>query len=114
MSRRWGQENYEDMVAAISNPLTVRSMVEDYRASLHVDREADAHDRQLGHRIQCPTLVCWSTDDDMEDLYGNPGDVWTPWCVSRPKTAAIDSGHHMAEDNPEQVTSVLQQFLVPD
>ena len=37
-ARRMGQENYDDMVAAISSPATVRAMLEDYRAGLHVDR----------------------------------------------------------------------------
>lgn len=42
------QENYHDMVAAVSNPATMLAMLEDYRASLHVDRANDEHDRAAG------------------------------------------------------------------
>lgn len=112
-AQKMGQENYKDMVDAISNPQTVRSMIADYRASLHVDRAADAHDRERGHRIQCPTLVAWSKHDDMEDLYGNPAEVWAPWCAHGPESAVINSGHHMAEENPEQLAAVLAGFLLP-
>lgn len=63
-----GRENHDDMVAAISDPATVRAMLEDYRAGLHVDRGHDETDRAAGKRITCPTLVAWSRQDDMEDL----------------------------------------------
>ena len=56
-------------------------------------------------------LVAWSTHDDMEDLYGDLVPLWQPW-VSGPITRArIDSGHHMAEENPEQLAQVLGDFL---
>ncbi|WP_298710223.1 alpha/beta hydrolase [Micrococcus sp. 2A] len=112
-AQKMGQENYQDMVTAISDPQTVGSMTADYRASLHVDRAADAHDRERGHQIQCPTLVAWAKHDDMEDLYGNPAEVWASWCAHRPVSAVIDSGHHMAEDNPKQLATVLTAFLLP-
>jgi haloacetate dehalogenase len=109
---RMGAENYEDLVAAISNPATVRSMLEDYRAGLHLDRDHDEVDRAARRQIVCPTLVAWSSLDDMEDLYGDPAAVWRPWCAGRVERAVIESGHHMAEDNPDQLASVLTQFLV--
>ncbi|WP_237573688.1 alpha/beta fold hydrolase [Kocuria rhizophila] len=111
--QRMGQENYDDMVSAITNPATVRAMLEDYRAGLHVDRAQDEADRDAGRRIACPTLVAWSRHDDMEDLYGEPGAIWEPWCERAPRTAVIDSGHHMAEENPQQLASTLVSFLHP-
>lgn len=111
-ARRMGQENYDDMVAAINSPATVRAMLEDYRAGLHVDRGHDEADRDAGRRIACPTLVAWSRDDDMEDLYGDPGAIWESWCEQSPRTAVIESGHHMAEENPRQLASVLGSFLL--
>lgn len=109
-----GRENYDDMVAAVSNPATVRAMLEDYRASLHVDRAADEADRARGHRVACPALVAWSSRDDMEVLYGDPADVWRAWCTITPERVTIDSGHHMAEENPVQLTAVLRDFLHDD
>ena len=49
----------------------------------------------------------------MEDLYGEPGAIWEPWCERAPRTAVIDSGHHMAEENPQQLASTLVSFLHP-
>lgn len=106
-----GEENYQDMVRAITQPSTVRAMVEDYRAGLHVDRQADEADRQAGRQIACPVLVAWSRDDDMGLLYGDPARIWTPWCTEPVRSAVIDSGHHMAEEAPEQLAAVLVDFL---
>lgn len=108
---KMGQENYADMVAAVMQPATVQAMLEDYRASLHIDRAHDAADREAGRLIECPTLVAWSSRDDMETLYGDPTEIWRPWCRSQPERAVIDSGHHMAEENPAQLSRVLSGFL---
>ncbi len=40
-----GAENHADHLAAISDPATVRAMLEDYRAGLTVDRQAEEDDR---------------------------------------------------------------------
>lgn len=110
-AERMGKENHDDLVAAISDPRTVLAMVEDYRAGLHVDRAADEADRSAGRRIECPTLVAWSRDDDMGELYGDPTHIWQDWCALPPQSAIIDSGHHMAEENPEQLGTLLAAFL---
>jgi haloacetate dehalogenase len=107
---RMGEGNYADYLAAIRDPAVVRAMVEDYRAGLGVDRAADEADRAAGRRLRCPTLVAWSTDDDMEDLYGDVLAVWRPW-ASELRGAAISSGHHMAEDAPDELAAVLADFL---
>lgn len=106
-----GEENYQDMVAAVTQPATVRAMLEDYRAGLHVDRANDVADRDAGTVIECPILVAWSSRDDMEMLYGDPVGVWRPWCRHEPLQAVINSGHHMAEENPDALTAALQDFL---
>lgn len=95
----------------VSNPRTVRAMLEDYRAGLHVDRAADEADRAEGRQIACRTLVAWSSQDDMESLYGDPVGVWRSWCKNEPESGVITSGHHMAEENPEQLATLLCQFL---
>jgi haloacetate dehalogenase len=108
---RMGIGNHRDLVAAIGDPRTVRAMLEDYRAGLTVDPANDAADRAAGRRIEAPTLVMWSRHDDMERLYGDPAAIWEPWCERPVRTAVIDSGHHMAEEAPWQVTAALAAFL---
>lgn len=106
-----GAESFAYVSAALHDPATVRAMLEDYRAGLSVDAAHDRADRELGHRITCPTLVGWSVHDDMEDLYGDPSAIWRDWVDAPVETARIDSGHHMAEENPEQLAGVLADFL---
>jgi len=106
-----GEENHADHLAAIRDPATVRAMLEDYRAGLGVDRAADEADRAAGRRITCPTLVLWSARDDLEDLVGDPRAIWAEWTTDLRGGRRIDSGHHMAEDAPDEVVDALVPFL---
>ena len=85
-------------------------MLEDYRAGLTIDRHNDEVDRAAGRRIECPTLALWSTDDDMEQLYGDVVDVWRPWC-REVDGYGIKSTHHIAERNPQDLVRALRTFL---
>ena len=105
-----GAENYAEIVAAIQDPATVRAMLEDYRAGLTVDKQADWEDRAAGRRISCPTLLLWSSRDDLELLYGDPLAIWARWADDL-RGHPIDSGHHMAEENPAAVSAALLDFL---
>ncbi|WIX91803.1 alpha/beta hydrolase [Amycolatopsis sp. DG1A-15b] len=107
---RLGEENFADFHRAIHDPATVTAMLEDYRAGLGVDRAHDDADRAAGRRITCPTLVLWSRDDDMEDLYGDVLAVWRPWTADL-RGHAIESGHHVAEENPEALATALSGFF---
>ncbi len=75
-----------------------------------MDRLADEADRAAGRTIGCPTMMLWSTRDDMVRLYGDPLRVWEPWCPGV-VGSGIDSGHHMAEEAPAAVTAALRDFL---
>jgi haloacetate dehalogenase len=46
----------------------------------------------------------------MEDLYGDPVAVWRPW-VDDLRSGTIESGHHMAEENPADLAQALLSFL---
>jgi len=105
-----GTENYREFRKAIHDPATVRAMLEDYRAGLGVDREHEETDRSAGRTVRCPMLLLWSTRDDMEDLYGDPLAVWRPWAEDL-RGEPIESGHHVAEENPDDLTKVLHHFL---
>lgn len=105
-----GKENYADYRRAIHDPDTVHAMCEDYRAGLGIDREHDETDRRDARRIACPTLVAWAAHDDMEDLYGDPLEPWRAW-TSELRGVRIDSGHHMAEQAPAELSRELSEFL---
>jgi haloacetate dehalogenase len=105
-----GEENYREFRAAVHDPATVRAMLEDYRAGLGVDREHEEADRRAGRAVACPTLFLWSSRDDMEELYGDPLAVWRPWADDL-RGEPIDSGHHVAEENPGDLAEALHRFL---
>jgi haloacetate dehalogenase len=105
-----GAEAYEDLRRALHDPDVVHAMVEDYRAGLGIDREHDEADRAAGRRITCPLLVVWALRDDMEDLYGDPVAVWQPW-ATEVSGLSLDSGHHIAEEAPEELASAIRRFV---
>ncbi len=105
-----GAENHADFLAAIRDPATVLGMCEDYRAGLTHDRLHDAADRDAGRKVQCPTLMLWSSRDDLAELYGDPLAVWRGWATDV-RGYPIESGHHVAEQAPEALTAALLPFL---
>lgn len=105
-----GPENYNEFREAIHDPPTVTAMLEDYRAGLGVDRDLEDLDRRQGRTVGCPTLFLWSSRDDMADLYGDPLEVWRPWAGDL-EGGPVDSGHHMAEENPAAVVKALVDLL---
>jgi haloacetate dehalogenase len=106
-----GEEAFADLRAALHDPATVHGMCEDYRAGLTVDREIDDADRAAGRRLDCSMLVAWSVHDDLEELFGDPVAIWRDGWADDVVGARIDSGHHMAEEAPEQLAQVLLDFL---
>jgi haloacetate dehalogenase len=105
-----GVENYADLCRAIADPETVHAMCEDYRAGLGIDLDHELNDRAAGRRVTCPTLAAWSTRDDLEDLYGDPLELWRPWADDL-RGARVESGHHMAEEAADDIVDVLRRIL---
>jgi haloacetate dehalogenase len=105
-----GEAAWADYHRAIHDPGTVRAMCEDYRAGLTIDRKHDDADLAAGRRVGCPVLMLWATRDDMERLYGDPVAVWRRW-ADNVRGAPIDSGHHMAEEAPDQLAAAITDFL---
>lgn len=105
-----GQENYDEWRAATRDPTVVRTMLEDYRAGLTIDRDHEETDRRSGRRLRCPTLILWSLRDDLEDLYADPVQIWKNWAHDV-RGQGIDSAHHMAEEAPEAIVTSLADFF---
>lgn len=106
-----GEENYADWRRAVMNPEVVAAMVGDYRCGPSVDRADEEADFAAGRLAGCPTLVGWSARDDLEELHGDPVAVWRSWVTGPVRGVKIDSGHHMAEDAPQQLADAIAGFL---
>ncbi|SFC33838.1 haloacetate dehalogenase [Nocardioides terrae] len=105
-----GPENHADIWAALRDPDVVHGMCEDYRAGLGIDRTHDEKDRAAGRRVRCPTLLLESAHDDL-DIQGDPAAIWAPWLDRPLEHGVVDSGHHQAEEAPEDVARAIADFL---
>jgi haloacetate dehalogenase len=105
-----GTENHAEFRAATRDPAVVRGMLEDYRAGLTVDRRDELADRAAGRRVRCPLLLLWSERDDLVELVGDLRPIWREW-ADDVRGWGIDSGHHVAEEAPEQLTAALAGFF---
>jgi haloacetate dehalogenase len=91
-----------------SDPAVIHASCEDYRAAASIDLAHDEAD--LEHRIRCPLLVLWGRRGLMERHF----DVLATW---REKAAgpvsgrALDCGHFLAEERPEETASELRAFF---
>ncbi|MFJ4810041.1 alpha/beta fold hydrolase [Streptomyces longwoodensis] len=108
--RVMGRENHDEFREATRDPEVVRAMLEDYRAGLTVDRRHEEEDRAAGTRVRCPALILWSLRDDLEQLYGDPLRIWRDWATDV-RGHGIDSGHHVAEEAPQDLAAALGDFL---
>ena len=55
--------------------------------------------------------MLWSTRDDLEELFGDPLKVWRAWATDV-RGHGIESGHHMAEEAPDDLADALLRHFV--
>jgi haloacetate dehalogenase len=110
-----GAELHADVWSALRDPAVVHGMCEDYRAGLTIDRRHDEEDRAAGRTVRCPTRLVVATRDDSEQ-YGidDLAEVWRAWVDAPLGKAYVDSGHHSAEEAPDQLAAEIATFLAAD
>jgi haloacetate dehalogenase len=92
--------------ASFNDPARIHAMCEDYRAGASIDRQLDEADLAAGRKIGCPTFVLWARSY----LAGDPLAAWRGWSTNL-SGASIDSGHFLAEENPQATLGALIPFL---
>jgi haloacetate dehalogenase len=98
-----------DYRAAYARPDYIHASCNDYRAGQTYDLKADEADRAAGKMIACPTLAVWGSVGIPSETDG-PLAAWREWC-SDLRGAGIDSGHFVAEENPQALIAELMPFL---
>jgi len=99
-----------DYLAALRMPGTVTAICEDYRAAASIDLEHDRASRAAGERIVCPLLALWGSKGKIGQWYA-PLDVWRSYASSSVSGHAVNSGHYLAEEAPNEVLAALTEFL---
>jgi haloacetate dehalogenase len=105
-------EALADYLAAVKTPEMIRGMCEDYRAAASIDLEHDRASRAAGVKVQCPLLVLWGARAKLPRWY-DPLAIWRQYCAGEVTGGAIDSGHYLAEEAPQQVAERLGAFFGP-
>ncbi|WP_421876901.1 alpha/beta fold hydrolase [Pacificispira sp.] len=95
--------------AAYGWPETIHATCEDYRAAATIDLEHDTAD--LDRRVGCPFLVLWGAKAPMHANY-DVLDTWRNKAVD-PTGHAVEAGHFLAEENPEQTLAAFNGHFVP-
>ncbi len=98
---------FQEYLRCFANPARLHAMCEDYRAGATVDLEHEKAD--LEKKIQCPVLVLWGAKGAMGLLY-NVLAEWQERAVTV-RGRALDGGHWLPEQFPEEVSDELRSFL---
>jgi haloacetate dehalogenase len=106
---RFDSEALTDYLRCIHAPQTIHGMCEDYRAGATYDRLLDEADRAAGRRIACPVLALWSARSELPRWF-DVVDVWRQWAAVV-HGRAIDAGHYLAEEAPDETYAALRSFL---
>ena|SRR5215216_3012467 len=107
----WTQEAIEEYRRCFRDPKTVHAICEDYRAAATLDFADDEADRQARRRIGCPVLALWGRRGSLEEWYDVVG-VWRGW-ADEARGRAIDCGHYLPEEAPEETHAELRDFFAP-
>lgn len=114
--RRWSAPGAEfepeavaDYVRCFSAPEAIHASCEDYRAAATVDMVHDRADRDRGRRVQCPLLVLWGSKGFVNRTY-NVLTVWQNYAHDI-GGEALNCGHFLPEEVPEEVITRLRSFF---
>ncbi len=95
--------------AFFAQPERLHATCEDYRAGQSTDVSIDDADVKAGRKIECPVLALWGARG-IPSAGEPPLEVWRRW-ARHVDGKAIDCGHFLAEENPEDTLAALLPFL---
>ena len=106
------EEAYREYLRCFS-PETIRATCMDYRA-IKLDLEHDEADR--GRKLRCPMLVLWAGNMPKRPGWQTGGrlEMLASWRdrAEDVRGQAIDCGHFLPEEAPEETTDLLLDFLL--
>jgi haloacetate dehalogenase len=99
-----------EYVREFSNPDAIHSTCEDFRAAADIDLEMDRADDEAGKKIKCPLHVLWGG----KNVIGSEWDLLATWrekCAAPVTGKALDCGHFLQEERPQDLLAELRHFL---
>lgn len=90
---------------------TIRGSCEDYRATATIDLDLDTAD--LDRKVEMPVLVLWGEDSHTQQVFGDVLAIWQERCVDV-RGWALDAGHYVNEERPEEVVEAFVDFFTED
>lgn len=105
--------NLDYYASVMEDPAAVHSMCQDYRASASLDLDEARSDLKEGRLVRCPLRVLWGRSGVIEQKF----DAVKEWrAVTEPGITveghAVDSGHYIPEQAPDDVVAAVKEFLV--
>jgi haloacetate dehalogenase len=100
----------KEYVKQYTDEETVHSMCEDYRAAATIDLVEARKDREAERKIQCPVRVIWGKNGIIQSSFDALGE-WREVSSGEVTGEAVESGHYIAEENPEVLLKHVDQFF---
>jgi haloacetate dehalogenase len=101
-------EALEDYMRSYRDRATIHASCEDYRAGATYDFQLDEADRGK-KKIAAPLLALWAGRGEVGKWYDVLG-IWRDW-ADDVRGHAIDAGHFMAEEAPDETYAALREFF---
>jgi haloacetate dehalogenase len=103
-------DQMKEYARAFSNPAAIHASCEDFRAGADIDLEMDKADEKARKKIQCPLHALWGgkgTTGSMWDVLA----TWRAKCAAPVTGKALDCGHFLQEERPQELLAELLQFF---
>jgi pimeloyl-ACP methyl ester carboxylesterase len=76
----------------------------------YIDLEMDKSDEAAGRKIECPLHVLWGGKGTVGALWDMLA-TWREKCAAPVTGRALDCGHFLQEEKPDELLTELRQFL---
>ena len=98
---------FAEYLRCFKNPATIHASCEDYRAAASIDLDHDVADN--GKKLAMPVLALWGDIGFVGKRYDVIGE-WQKY-ASHVEGQAVNSGHFLAEEAPDQTLAALTRFF---
>lgn len=104
------EEAIQEYRRCFRRPEAIHASCEDYRAAAGIDLEMDEADERAGRKVDAPILALWGAKGTLGKLW-DVRDVWRQHANGPVEGRALNAGHYLAEEQPEEVLHELLSFF---